>query len=555
MRHRVWAIAMVLLGCTPDFAVVECFDDGECSAATRCVERRCLPTLRVDLGARLLDMADVDADPEDRGAPDQGGHDTDALPADMGAVDPPAVLIGRWSFSPGSERVDTTGHWDPLELFGVARIQDGALFVDGYRGVTRGFARASSWGAGDIIEKTVVAWVAVRGLDTFDGAVASMMDRTGAFDALSWGQQGVRGWGAYSDFFRTPNARLVARQVDVEVTHQVALSWGREGQGTRLIICMDGVEVGRTVNGEAPRAWGNATTDLIFGTAQLTPSNRGAWVVEGQRVADLGGLDARIDEVQVFRGVLACAEVDKLRAVDDSPPQPPPPPSPALIGQWSFTPGAEAVDTMGNWDPLQLFGEVAAANGRLIGGFGTERGFARAVGWRGGLIREKTFVAWVSLTDLETHGGAALALDDRTPREPKADALAYYQTHDASVWTHVDEGRAGSRFALVGDAGEPGVMRQVAMSWAADGDIGARVTLCLDGERVGSTVISPMADWRDEAEVLMGVQYLTWQAAGRWNIDETPQLAFGHLNAEIDEVRLYRGALSCDQVRVLEPAP
>ncbi len=505
-------------------------------------------------GGRPADAATPDGGgPADAATPDGGG------PADAATPDPPDAApdggperIGHWTFSPGAERVDRTGHWDPLTLQGTARVADGALWVDGYLAAPRGFAHTSGWRHGAIREKTYVAWVSMRGLDGFGGAALSLVDRgADAHDALLWGHLARHGWSAATGGLR-PGGPFLARHTD-EVTRQVVLSWVDLGGPAEVVLCLDGVEVARA--GTPLRAWGDDAMELLIGTTDVTTSNRGGWTIGGLRSEVEGGLKARIDEVQLYRGAMTCAQAGALTREPDSPPDPAPPPASELIGQWSFTPGAERADNTGRWDALELYGDrLVFEDGWLSGGFGAD-GFARAVGWQGDMIRDKTFVAWLEHTDLEPHGGAVVALDSRHPREVKFDALSYWKYAEGTFWVPVSDGREQPNAALRGRHDRVGVPYQVAASWEDVGDGRVRITLCYDGARVGSLERGPMADWREDAEVLIGIRGLTWQVNGPHLIDGERQLPLGYMDARIDEVRLYRGALSCEAVGALRPAP
>lgn len=543
--------ALLLIGCLPRFGAVDCLSANDCPPGGACIDKTCV--LGVDAeplpDAAGLDGAPTDASPDD-------ARSLDAQPPDQGvdAGPPDAELIGRWQFSPGAERVDSTAHWDPLELHGRAYIADGALVVDGHRTASRGFARAGSWGAGPIDAKTMVAWVALRGLDVADGSVLSLFDaRQGAHDGLAWGHNGRRAWSASHTGGRPLIDDFNAAHTEAEVTRQIALSWRPiDDRNAEAVLCRDGVEAGRTV---VPRqVWTNGAVDALFGTTTLIPGES-PLVIDGTPRIARGALEARIDEVQLYRGALDCGTIGGLAPAPDSPPDPPPA-APALIGQWTFSPGAERVETTGNWADLEIYGDVAFADGKMSGHFGGDpgEGFARAIGWQGGLIRDKTFVIWVAQRSLDPHG-AGVALDSTHAADPWFDGLSWYRLADAFYWTFSADARDGDAFRLRAADDRVGVMRQVALSYTASFNDRARLTLCLDGERIGSADDLLMADWRDDAELLIGVRTTFAHPLGPWEIDGEPQRAEGSLDAEFDEVRLYRGALSCDEVRNLELVP
>jgi hypothetical protein len=346
-----------------------------------------------------------------------------------------------------------------------------------------------------------------------------------------------------------------APQIEIDVTHQIAASWRPLGDGqVEVVLCRDGVEVGRTTVPDT--RFDNGAVDAVFGTAALPLSQRGQWTVEGTPRQGVGAIEARIDEVQLYRGVLSCGAVGGLEKVDDGPGDPPPRPATELIGQWSFTSGAERVDSTGNWDDLEVYGAPTFEGGHLVGPFGNAHGFARAVGWQDVSIRDKTLVLWVEHNAIEPHGGG-VGVDTRVPRALWYDALAHYTFAEGHFWTYVAGPRELLRFGLRGEDERVGVMRQVAMVWKdAEGvPSGGELTLCIDGERIGRLGDYVMADWRTDAQVVFGIRSLTWQAAGRWQIDGEPQFADGGQDVRYDEVRLYRGALTCDEVRALQPAP
>jgi len=466
----------------------------------------------------------------------------------------PPELVGHWTFGPEAGLEDATGRWDPFELYGVARVEDGALWVDGYLDRSRGFARTTGFRGRPLREKTFVVWVAPQGLDAFGGAAISLSSRELAtHDALVFGVAERLGW-TVATGGRVPSNRDFVVPHAEAVTRQVSVSWRPLADGqAEVTLCSEGEMIGSVR--ARPTTWAGDGTELLVGTSALATEARGAmWTVGGLRSVESGGLDARIDEVRLYRGVLSCAEAAGLVPEPDSPPDPPAPETPELIGQWAFTPGAEREDSTGHWDPLEVYGTVGFEGGAFSGHFGRD-GFARAVGWTGGLIRDKTFVAWVTHRSRQPHGGGALALDSRFPMELKFDTLAWFVGAGWAGWTAAQDGRENRGYELLGDGAEPGVKHQVAISWADIGGTKARITLCYEGERVGHTDHGPMANWADEAEVLIGVRNLTYQAVGPYEIDGERQLTQGELDAEIDEVRLYRGALPCDAVSALVPVP
>src|SRR3954454_19333026 len=100
--------------------------------------------------------------------------------------------------------------------------------------------------------------------------------------------------------------------------------------------------------------------------------------------------------------------------------------APTLVGQWTFD-SPSGGDATGNWSSFQLKGNATIANGLLaVSGTGNStnaaKGWARADGYSGPTIVDKTLVAWVSLDDL-TPGGSPLNLS--TPSAGVFDAIVW----------------------------------------------------------------------------------------------------------------------------------
>lgn len=217
-----------------------------------------------------------------------------------------------------------------------------------------------------------------------------------------------------------------------------------------------------------------------------------------------------------------------------------------IIGQWTFEAGSLS-DTTGNFGDLVLEGDASIINGELILSRNpvlsqSPSGWARTNGpYTGPTITSKTLVSWVTLTNLSNGDdfGAAISID----------ALSV-DNFDAIVFSELETNRwvAGSSFFNRTQNFSPGF---------EETSFGTRVQMAYTYDVIGSDVT--ITGYRDGIQI---GQYTTGNA-GTWTANNTEVLfgprhfasgvAFGSLDARIDEARIYSTVLSQAEIAGLTP--
>jgi len=154
---------------------------------------------------------------------------------------------------------------------------------------------------------------------------------------------------------------------------------------------------------------------------------------------------------------------------------------------------------------------------------------------RARLIRDKTLVAWVYVSDLTQRGGSVLTLIDKA------------EHFDAIVLGEVAQGKwmAGSDFfrrthkdqsGWAAETADPKTRVQLAVTYEGD-----RVALFRNGKAYASYSIGQAQSFGEDAMVLLGLRY----------IGEMGEIGF--VTGAIEDVRLYDVALKADQIAALVP--
>lgn len=186
-------------------------------------------------------------------------------------VAPGPVPFASWNFSIGLK--DEIGALE-LELIGEARIEGGALKLDG----RRSYARSKPLPK-DVQEKTLEAWVKLDNLNQQGGGVISLQDQSGTvFDAIVYGEQTPKKWLAGSNgFARTQSLRGDDETAaDQEWVH-VALTYQSDGTITAY---RNGAPYGSPYLSGGPVTFGANNAHLLFGNRHGSPN--GNRLLEGQ---------------------------------------------------------------------------------------------------------------------------------------------------------------------------------------------------------------------------------------------------------------------------------
>ncbi|MCA9711270.1 MAG: hypothetical protein KDK70_35860, partial [Myxococcales bacterium] len=231
------------------------------------------------------------------------GLASEASAASIDAEDPTAVpeLIGQWTFEPGYETVETTGHWGDLVLVGSASVSEGQLHVHGSGTTPTGWAYSPAFDGGVIREKTLVSWVALDDLEVRAGSPLSIDNISGDnFDAIVYAERQPYRWMAGSSYFRRTQDVVTVDETAVGQTLQLAISYRDLGAGAvEITICRDGVEIGHYVD-DSMTQWSGAGAEVVFGPRHTLPNDfRGA-------------IEGRIEEARIYAGPMDCGAVGGL---------------------------------------------------------------------------------------------------------------------------------------------------------------------------------------------------------------------------------------------------
>ncbi len=238
----------------------------------------------------LVDNCPIDANPT------QADADKD-LYGDACDKTVGANLIGQWTFEPGEELLDLTGHWDPLTLHGGAQAKNGQLDLND----STTWANALNFNGNKLRSKTLVAWVTLDSLNIRTGSPLTIDARTyDNFDGIIWAEnQGSafqvgssNGWRGNQPFTTSESAGTMV---------QVAIAYDDVGGGNVSIAeCRNGVQERLYTSGNMAE-WTPPEIEALFGP-RLTIGDANRW----------GEIDAHIEESRLYAGALTCAEIGAL---------------------------------------------------------------------------------------------------------------------------------------------------------------------------------------------------------------------------------------------------
>jgi hypothetical protein len=215
---------------------------------------------------------------------------------------------------------------------------------------------------------------------------------------------------------------------------------------------------------------------------------------------------------------------------------------PTLVGDWNFnsaTPG----DSSGHWANFQLVGSAAVSGGRLaVSGTGNggnaATGWARALGYSGPTITDKTMVSWVALDSTSIVSGSPISL--YKPAGDQFDAVDYAEQQSFRWMAGSNNFLRTAGFVPNVDDTNVGSLRQIAISYHANTDGSQTISGCLNGVFLGSYPTGKIGFDQTESPVaLFGPRHMAGGTNG------TP---VGSIQAHIDESRLYSRAISCAEV-------
>jgi hypothetical protein len=173
---------------------------------------------------------------------------------------------GDWDFSRGLK--DQVGNLDS-RVFGNARIEDGALLVDGKSSYLATEALNVS-----LREKTLEAWVQLETLDQQGGGVITVQDLGGEiFDSIVFGEQQTGHWMAGSEFFNRTKDFSGPTETEAEKTPvHIAVTYLSDGT---ITLYRNGNSYGRSYRSKGPVEFLAGKSQVLFGNRHGTPgSNR-----------------------------------------------------------------------------------------------------------------------------------------------------------------------------------------------------------------------------------------------------------------------------------------
>ncbi len=163
----------------------------------------------------------------------------------------------EWDFESGPG--ETKGRL-PLKLSGNARIENGALMLDGSAG---SFARSQPLPQ-TLRAKTLEAWVKLDRLDQRGGGVMTVQDASGGvFDSIVFAEKESRCWVPGSNNFK--RSQVLAGPEEAEATLRpvhVAVSYAADGTVTAY---RDGLPYGKSYKSSGPAEFGAGEAAVQFG--------------------------------------------------------------------------------------------------------------------------------------------------------------------------------------------------------------------------------------------------------------------------------------------------
>lgn len=213
--------------------------------------------------------------------------------------------------------------------------------------------------------------------------------------------------------------------------------------------------------------------------------------------------------------------------------------SPELIGQWTFEPGREKIDTTSRWGNLILNGNASIENGQLHihGNTTTASGWANAQTYSGKPIREKTLVSWLALDNLDVRAGSAMTIDNING--DNFDAIVYAERQPYR-WMAGSSYFIRTQDIVTINETSIGQVTQMAISYRNLSKGRVEITLCRNGVQIGQYTSDNMYEWNGaNAEIIFGMRH----TMASYNP--------GAIEGRIEEARIYAGPMTCAEVGAL----
>ena len=203
--------------------------------------------------------------------------------------------LAEWTFDKDAR--DTQGKLD-LELVGTARIENGALVVDG-----KSMARSGSLPK-KLKAKTLEAWVMLDNLKQQGGGVLTVQGKDGGvFDSIVFAEKTPAHWVAGSDHFN--RSELFEGPAETEAaTRPVHVAVVYQADGT-ITGYRDGKPYGRTYRKDAAAIFEPEASQILLGCRHGSPAGN-------------KGLAGRIFRARLYNRALTAAEIAQTARIESS---------------------------------------------------------------------------------------------------------------------------------------------------------------------------------------------------------------------------------------------
>jgi hypothetical protein len=205
------------------------------------------------------------------------------------------VPLAEWTFD--KDLSDTQNHL-PLTLTGNARIENGALILDG-----QSMAQSDALPK-NLQAKTLEAWIQLDNLTQQGGGALTVQSKGGAlFDAIVFGEKKPAHWVAGSDHFT--RSELLDASPETEATHRpIHIAITHQPDGTTTVY-RDGKPYGQTYR-KAPAALFEApTSQVLLGSRHGAPTGN-------------KGLTGRIFLARLYDRALTPKEITQTALIEPS---------------------------------------------------------------------------------------------------------------------------------------------------------------------------------------------------------------------------------------------
>ncbi|MDQ1327785.1 MAG: beta-fructofuranosidase [Candidatus Poribacteria bacterium] len=168
-------------------------------------------------------------------------------------------------------------------------------------------------------DKTLVAWVSLKNLDQRESGILSLMNHSGVFDAIVYGEIQPRKWMAGSNYFLR--------------THKQQENWAEEtaeGQSRTLLLS---IQIAIVYHDKKVSIYRNGQLYAHY-TMENDPYefNKDSIVMLGARYLDVGFFTGSIEDARIYDSVLTAEQIASLKPSEMSNPKP--------LAWWCFENGS-----------------------------------------------------------------------------------------------------------------------------------------------------------------------------------------------------------------------